>query len=466
MKVSDVRSDDERAILTALLVHDDVLATVHTKLGEERGPFENKWSNIISQWCRAYFEKYHKSPRKHIKQLFDRYAEKVKDEDVLGLIESFLARLSKDHAGVAQELNVPYVLDQASHYFERVRLSRYTESLQTALENRDLEEARKVIGSFKTVDFSSTAWKDPFSKETVQETLRYYEQDKSLLHWPGALDKFLSPFFERDGFISFIAPEKRGKSWWLLEVVYQALRQRRKVVYYGFGDMSENQMNRRLYTRATRLPMATGDFKIPISIRPRKEGLPKVEFKEEERRKFTVSDVEKAVERLKQVTASKQLQLKLRCAGAGVSSAGEMEQELHQFAKAGWVPDVVVLDYADLVAPEGWTKTQDVRHQMNESWKIFRRISLDLHCLFVTATQGAATSYDARLIRKKDFSEDKRKNAHVTGMLGINQTSEEKEFGLYRLNWTFLRDGAWADHQSVWTAGCLGIGCPCILSSF
>lgn len=465
MKVTNVRSDEERAVLTALIVHDDILSTVHLKLGEETRPFENKWSNTILQWCRLYFEKYQKAPRKHITSLFRRHADKIQDEDAVALIESFLSRLSKDHEAVAQEMNEKYLLDLASSYFERVRLTRYTEALQQSLENRDLEDARAKVADYKSLDFSSTSWTDPFSKDTVQRTLHYLEKDRSLVRFRGDLDRFLSPAFERDGFIAFAAPEKRGKSFWLLEVVFQAIKQRRKVLYYIFGDMSQDQVNRRLYCRLTGQPSKPGVVRVPTSLSSN-EDRPVVEYASERREPATVGRIVEATERLRQATASKELPLKMKCAGASTVSAGEIEQDVKQWAASGWVPDLVVIDYADLLAPEAHSRSQEYRHQVNETWKVLRRISLDCHCLVVTATQAAATSYDARVIRKKDFSEDKRKNAHVTGMLGINQTSEEKQQGLYRLNWIFLRDGEWADTQTVWTAGSLAIANPAILSSF
>ena len=163
-------------------------------------------------------------------------------------------------------------------------------------------------------------------------------------------------------------------------------------------------------------------------------------------------------------TGAAKSRLRLKCCGGSSLSATDIENDVRTFIQQGWIPDVVVADYADLLAPEPFTKNQEYRHQVNESWKIMRRVSQNHHLLFVTATQAAASSYASSVIRKTDFSEDKRKNAHVTGMLGINQTTEEKKLGIYRLNWVFLRDGAWTDTQVVTTAGNLGLCCPCLSS--
>lgn len=466
MRVKDIRSNEERTILTSLIVHTEVLATLHSRLSEERHPFENKWSNLICRWCFDYFAKYRKAPCKHIQQIFARYADKAQDEDTVGLIEAFLSRLSKDYEALSGEMNEKYLIDLASNYFERIRLSRCAEDIQKSLESKDLEEAKATLASYTSIDFSSKAWANPFAKHEIKETLRYYEKDRTLIQFPGALQTFLSPHFERDAFIAFAAPEKRGKSYWLGEVVYQALRQRRKVLYYVLGDMSDVQVKRRLYSRITRRPPSTTTVKIPRKIKVVKGVIEKVWFRTEEREGLTGRAVWEASEKLRQATATKELPLKLKCAGASVLSATDIERDMEQLTQEGFVPDVVVIDYADLLASEPGSKNLEFRHQVNESWKVLRRIALDYHCLVCTATQAAATSYDANVIRKKDFSEDKRKNAHVTGMLGINQNAVEKQLGVYRLNWVFLRDGQWADAQVVWTAGCLSISAPAIKSYF
>jgi hypothetical protein len=466
VRITSVKSDEERQILTALIVHNEVLSTLCSKLGQEREPFENKWANVVYGWCRQYHEKYNKAPRRHIQQLFAKYAAKSKDEDSVALMESFLSRLSKDYEGLKHETNEQFVLDTAAQYFDRVRLQRIQESMSLALENRDVVEAKKAHAGFQPMDFSAGEWKDPLDEDTIRQTLRRAQEEESLIEWHGeALNRFLGPQFGRGKFVSFVAPEKRGKSFWLLETVYQAVRQRRKVLYYVIGDMSEDQANLRFYGRVTRKPYAgDADVRIPKAIDKTKEGMV-VRYKEERRTKPTVQDVLKARERLKQATAVKVLPLKTRCVAAGVVSASNVEQDIAKFAADGWAPDVVVLDYADLLAPEPGSG-QEFRHQVNETWKVLRRISLDYHCCVVTATQAAASSYDAEVIKKKDFSEDKRKNAHVTGMVGINQNTEEKEKGLYRLNWIFLRDGKWSDGAVVWTAGELAVACPCLLSRF
>ena len=55
-------------------------------------------------------------------------------------------------------------------------------------------------------------------------------------------------------------------------------------------------------------------------------------------------------------------------------------------------------------------------------------------------------------------SEDKRKMAHVTGMLALNQTAEERAAQLMRVGWIGGRDVAWGAGDQV---VCLQHLCGC-----
>jgi hypothetical protein len=128
-----------------------------------------------------------------------------------------------------------------------------------------------------------------------------------------------------------------------------------------------------------------------------------------------------------------------------------------------FVPDVIVIDYADILAPEDAKKEH--RHQQNDTWKAMLALSQKWHCLVITATQADAAAFDAVSLKQKNFSEDKRKYGHVTGMLGLNQTEKEKIDGLMRINWLVLREGEFQVNSMCKIIQSLTIGRP-ILGSF
>jgi replicative DNA helicase len=153
---------------------------------------------------------------------------------------------------------------------------------------------------------------------------------------------------------------------------------------------------------------------------------------------------------------------------APISTAkvSDIRLEIDEQIKHGWIPDVIVIDYADILAPETGTSGLDFRHQTNETWKALRRLSQDYHCLVITATQSDARSYDGKLLTMSNFSEDKRKLSHVTGVVGLNQSPEEKKNGIYRLNWVVLREGVYLEQNCITVAGCLGIANPAMISTW
>jgi hypothetical protein len=93
-------------------------------------------------------------------------------------------------------------------------------------------------------------------------------------------------------------------------------------------------------------------------------------------------------------------------------------------------------------------------------------MSQEFHNLVVTATQANAKSFTAEILNMEHFSEDNRKFAHVTGMVGINQTNDEKKEQLQSLNWLVLREDEFDITKTVYAANCLAIANPAVKSIF
>jgi hypothetical protein len=64
------------------------------------------------------------------------------------------------------------------------------------------------------------------------------------------------------------------------------------------------------------------------------------------------------------------------------------------------------------------------------------------------------------------FSENKAKMAHVTGMIGLNQTPQEKRDGIMRLNWVVLREYEFDTDRCLFVAQCLPLARPFCCASF
>jgi len=131
----------------------------------------------------------------------------------------------------------------------------------------------------------------------------------------------------------------------------------------------------------------------------------------------------------------------------------------------GFIPGVILIDYADLLTT---SKTKEFRHQQNQIWKDARGLSQERNALVIMPTQSDAQSYKQNTLSLSNFSEDKRKYGHVTGMYGLNQDTKgrEKKIGLMRINELVVRGGDFDINSGVTVLQRLNLGRPFLGSYF
>ncbi len=229
MKVEKFPST-ERDILTSLIVNEQVLSKVHQQMNGDRFLFPSRWSNLIARWCLDHFTKYHTAPKQSIQNVFSEWARTAKDKEAVELIEDLLSSLSGDYKSRAKDFQSnDYWIDRVSKYVGEAQLAKNIKDQQDAIDRGDLDEALKIREGFKKIDFSSKTLGNFVKREEVKETYTYLSEDRSLLKFPKALGEFLNEGFTRENFIAFVGADKSGKSYWLLEVLWQAVKQRHKV---------------------------------------------------------------------------------------------------------------------------------------------------------------------------------------------------------------------------------------------
>ena len=153
------------------------------------------------------------------------------------------------------------------------------------------------------------------------------------------------------------------------------------------------------------------------------------------------------------------------CPGLVASSceAGKMETAqvfdivnsgpLHRFTVQGLLVSNCIIDYADILLPEN--PKVDFIQQFDERWRALRRLSQERECLVISPTQANTASYKVRRQGMEHFSGSNSKNSHVGAMLALNQTVEEKEQGVMRLNWTAHRDSDLTETTELWVGQCI-----------
>lgn len=463
MKVKKVKGGkEERLILTAMIVDTLVLSRIAGNWSKKGGLFSSKWANLVGEWCVTFFNKYGKAPNSVIERLFDKWAKKSEDEETIKLVEQLLQTLSNQYAKKTKSIDTDIVLDMAEEYFNKVQLKFLAKQLSNKIEREELDDAEKLQIAHCRISLKrKPAVIIGENYETVKNAFAGKEV-KSIVEYNGALRKFYGDFLCKNGFIAFLAKDKGGKSMVLLDMACRAWMQGLQVAYFDTGDMTESQVIRRIGSRVSGKPYRKQKYRYPIKIsRSPEELMANVRFdKRKATKRLSVKEAWSAIETAREKGNGT---LRLETFPAGTCSVRDIRAYLNTWKnESGFEPHLVVIDYADLLAPP--PGINDFRHQINASWEQMRAISQEMDNLVVTATQANAASYKSELMGRWNFSEDKRKLAHVTGMVGLNSNAQEQDRQITRYNWIVLREGEYSSTKCVHVAHCLAISHPTVRS--
>jgi len=465
MRINKKNSDQERRILIGMIVDPIVLGRIASKW--QHRMFKSKWANIVAKWCLSYYKRYDKAPMKHIEGLFETWSAKTKDKSTINLVDKFLSSLNEEYEELGEESNSDYIIDIAGSYFNQVRIERLIESVESDITEGRTNEAHGRLIGYNKVDMGVGEGIDILqNEEAIREA--FADKGESLIEFPGALGQFFKGALEREGFVAFMGKKAVGKSFWLQEMAYQGMLQRRKVAFFEIGDMGQNQTMRRLMSRVTRHPRKACVIEYPTKLKRNKRRRKIIRDWDEKEFKRNLSwrRARKACKKLMEKRIkSKDSYFKLSCHFNSTLSVNGIQSILQDWEREeGWIPDMIVIDYADILNME--YPGMEGRDTIDKTWKQLRALSQRQHCLLMTATQSDAASYDRETMKMKNFTDDRRKIDSVTGMIGINQTLDEKRKGLMRLNWISLRDDGFFALDVVYVYGCLAVANPAVKSCF
>jgi hypothetical protein len=462
MRIDKSDGTQERQILISLIVDHVVLAKIapHWK----KDLFNSRWSNLIGGWCVDYYKKYQKAPNKAIESIFKNWAEKGRDPDTIKLIDKFLNTLSEEYETLSKDSNSEYILDLATEHFDRVKIKNLVDALQGDLDTGAIQDAKTRVDSFERTDISGSDGIDVLlDEDSIRET--FEQRGDVLIHYPGDLGVFFGNCWERGNFVAFMGPEKRGKSQWLIDVAWRGMLERRRVAFFEIGDLSKNQIMGRFMSRASRRPMYkttdSSPLMYPISLtHDRTDKYAKAKFKSCHFKNDM--SFESARDAFKEVMQKKlrsdESYLKLVVRPSNTLSIEGLNSIVLGWERQGWVPDIIVLDYADILAPS--TMYKEKRDQIGVAWAGLRSISQRCHALVVTATQSDSASYNVYQMDRSHFSDSKTKLAHVRSMIGINAMPCEEELFQARLNWIVI--GEEAKRKQVFVVGAPGLANPAV----
>lgn len=132
---------------------------------------------------------------------------------------------------------------------------------------------------------------------------------------------------------------------------------------------------------------------------------------------------------------------RIRILGGRRMKQSEIEHDLRILKEEGFVPDVIIDDYPDLIIPD--SRNSQLRHELADIARWFRDIGAEdrFNAVMWGAAQSTRGSFDRYLITEQDVAEDIEKIRIADYVFALCQTKEEHSNNLCRLYAPKVRDG-------------------------
>lgn len=125
---------------------------------------------------------------------------------------------------------------------------------------------------------------------------------------------------------------------------------------------------------------------------------------------------------------------------SGTLKVSALERVLDKYRDKGIVFDLVIVDYADIMAAE--VKSPDLRESLRQIFIDLRATAHKYNVAMLTATQTNREGAKAVTAKATDVGDDWNKARTVDILIGINATEQEKQAGEARLYWALSRNTA------------------------
>ncbi|MBU2060151.1 MAG: hypothetical protein KKB38_20770 [Gammaproteobacteria bacterium] len=463
----------ENSLLVAFIMSDEFCKEIVPIVKVEY--FSAIYSQIVLKWIVRYYNKWKKSPKLHIQDIFNAEAEKL-NKNTVENIELFLQELSDNYSVENNNnFNTQYFIEKAKIYIKKKGLTNIIIRSANFIDEGNIVEAEKELTKIKKIVVdTSIKWKKPFSDSDYID--RVINADNSyLFQFEGKLGELTGPL-KRNWLIAFMGPRKRGKSFFLTETAILAALSGLKTVFISL-EMNDEEVAARLFQRvlSSSINCTNRKVKIPVfDCLKNQEGTCNLTIRVNRKKLFNVDERiipkskylkdycvctvcrgkndnfvpsiwydDKIIKPIYTTQVVKKAKALTQSFGLGknfvilsypafTASLSDIAVDLQRMEDyEGFVPDVIVIDYADILKPEaGADKDRD---SIDITWMTMKSIAATRKCLLCTATQSNRKSGESRNVKSIDVAEDIRKFNHVDVAFSINQLEDEKRIGIIRI---------------------------------
>lgn len=388
--------------------------------------FESSYREIAKA-CYEYLDRYGEPPRDHIDEQLDHLLE-GDDRQKAYHFSELLTYLHQSKDGV----NADYALDRLNTFVRHQSLKRSileaVDILQTESDDAP-DRAEKIILDgvrTRTQVFDSGTFLSDYGR-----ALRFLDTDAREVFPTGVKEldqRGLGPL--RGGMYLFIAPPKGGKSFFLVNLAKRAMLRRYRVCHISL-EMSEEEMAQRYMQSLFAIPKRKAQQSITrfvtdslgrLSSIDQQSSNPSMSLQDADISSKIKKKADKFKKRLSNIvirqfpTGSLTVQ--------GLAAYLDMLEDTR-----GFIPDLLILDYADLMK----VQSENYRIELGQVYKELRGLAVERNVALATASQSNREGAMSKRVRHTNVAEDFSKIGTADIVLTFSATDMERENGLGRI---------------------------------
>jgi hypothetical protein len=383
--------------------------------------FSTNAYRIIAEKALAHIEVYGEPPRGH---LYDALEAKLRRGDEGILLKKTLDAMRE----LAAELQPEYVLKNLNRFIEKRKLSIAVETAADHIQADQLEEAREALSdTYESKPSNHGIWlHDP---KAMLGFMVKKEEDAFLTGIEELDRRGIVPV--RGRFMLFLAPPKKGKSWFLIKVARANLAQRKSVLHITLENSADETSQRYVQSFFSLTETEEAPAKIPRFLRSETSRIVRDIKNEMQDKPFeNLKTIPKArlIKKLKGF--QNRARLRIEAFPSGVLTIGMLNSLLDKLERVdNFKPEVLIIDAPYLMEID----PKNLRISLGQLFVKLKGLCAQRNLALVGVGQGSKEAALSKTMNSTMIAEDYSAIATVDCVLTYSCTLAERKSGLARL---------------------------------
>lgn len=407
--------------------------------------FEHDYRSIASA-IYDYLDRYKTTPKDHLPDLFDLVLNDKKDDKAKRRAQHLSAILYEIHDN-ENKVNSKYVMDSLEKWIRHQELMKATLEVAEVIEDRKItdEKIQQVEKIFSSALKKRIELFDPGTFLGGPKGLDFLQEEERDTFRTGIdiLDhENLCP--QRQNLLLFVGLPKMGKTWFLVNLGKQAVKDGHKVLHISL-EMSERQISKRYHQAIFAVAQHRKEDSLKTKIELRRKdnetrGIKKGDIRFIRQIPYKPGhsledpDIYKYLLSRRRRFERKLNRIEIKSFPTGQMTISMLESHLDNLeSQYGFVPDLMLIDYPQLMK----ISVQNYRLELGKIVQNLRGIGVERNMAVVAVSQstraGMRNKTGKSVITLDQIAEDFSQSHTADVVLSYNQTSEEKSLGLARI---------------------------------